>query len=559
MPIQDTLSPMTRDPNRSPATRGVSNASTITSSNARRPNRLTTVNLDVQTHIMSFLSRRDLSAFMRTCRYFLHACLLPLCARSGALLHDVTLAGVPSFCRFLRINAGPSSRAHLIKELWIAVRDTQYRFHKLVIDRGLAATRRHWSAAFLDILRHCSNVRRLRIDLWFDDDTPFPLFVNTLTLLEHLEDLTLYLPQRLQDAEVNTLRKLAPLPLRNLAFLKCSEISPRLEHAPVPLEGLPRSLVRLDIDVCTPVDDPFPMVQTLGVRVATSHTFVADATAAFPNLTQLILRRHVRGDLCFGGPDPLIYCARTHNKIQWQSQYREAWPSLSAVWVVDLCMLYTVGFSRQIPSISIPFRKQREETYVAPVLADTSPSFLELRVAIDHHLPIPPVDWQSHFGPSASSVLRLKFLFETENHDRPWDDDLTEGLFDDLCAMLSAFRSLTHMLIKFTPMKTPYYPDVEWPPLFREEALAVEAAIQKYLPLFAKACGSLQWVAFDVYDMGLQCWEISRAGGGEEGQGKSSLWTKTSNNVGMEVLRREGMDAFGDVRPLLITVWSRLR
>ncbi len=90
-------------------------------------------------------------------------------------------------------------------------------------------------------------------------------------------------------------------------------------------------------------------------------------------------------------------------------------------------------------------------------------------------------------------------------------------------SVLPALTSLTHMFIAFKPRKTPY-PDVELPPLILEEAWAVETTIQKYLPLFGQACGSLQWVAFDVYDLDLQWWEISREGmsDSEEGEGGSS-------------------------------------
>ena len=525
---------------------------------------------------MSFLSMRDLSALMRTCRYFLDACAPSLCARSGALLHDTDLEGVPRLHRFLRIDSGPSSRAHLINELWISISGTQYQFDVDKIVGG--TTRSQWSSAFLDILRHCHNLRRLRIDLWLDEDVPFPLLVDTISSLRRLEDLTLYLPRRLQDPEVEMLRKFAGLPLRRLAFLKYRETSPSLDHPLVPLEGLPRSLVELDIDLCMPVSRPFANVRTLGVRVPTSDTFVADATTAFPNATQLILRRHVEKDVfssVSGGPGPLIQRARAHNKIQWQCRYREAWPSLSAVWAVNLGMLYAVGFSRQMSSLSIPLGNVGEWACLAPVLADTSPKFLEFRVAVDDLPFAPAADWRLQLGPAAASVQRLKFLFEMGDLGRLEGDDPTEGVFvslcllrgcrradidtmhrwtkDDICAMLPAFTSLTHMFIKFAAKKNLW--EFECRPLDQYEAEAVEEAIETYLPRFEQECGSLQWVAFDVYNLDLECWEISHTGEGANGEGLRTRggqgsWTKASREAGLEVWGREGMDAFKDVRPL---------
>ena len=92
--------------------------------------------------------------------------------------------------------------------------------------------------------------------------------MEIISSLQHLEDLTLCLPQRLQDPDLDAFRKLSGLPLRRLAFLKFSKFAPNLHH--VPLEGLPHSLVELEINVCTPVSHLFSDVWTLGVRVPTS-------------------------------------------------------------------------------------------------------------------------------------------------------------------------------------------------------------------------------------------------------------------------------------------------
>ena len=142
---------------------------------------------------MTFLSTEDLSSLMRTCRYFLDACLLALCSRSNELYFDLRLAQLPSFRRFLRINTGPSSRAHFIKDLCIyasGALELRYMYEPPNIYR-----RREWSAALLDILRPCSNMQRLRMYKWFLHDIPFAFFVKTISSsLPQLEELMMSVP-----------------------------------------------------------------------------------------------------------------------------------------------------------------------------------------------------------------------------------------------------------------------------------------------------------------------------------------------------------------------------
>ena len=117
--------------------------------------------------------------------------------------------------------------------------------------------------------------------------------------------------------------------------------------------------------------------------------------------------------------------------------------------------------------------------------------------------------------------------------------------------MLPAFTSLTHMFIKFTPTES-LGDEIEWPKLSRCEVRTVDAAIHKYLPRFGQACVSLRWVAFNVHNLGLQCWEVSRTD--EEDSQSSCQWTKTNAEEGLAVLTREGMHEFKDVRQSLNTV-----
>ena len=118
--------------------------------------------------------------------------------------------------------------------------------------------------------------------------------------------------------------------------------------------------------------------------------------------------------------------------------------------------------------------------------------------------------------------------------------------------MLPTFASLTHMFVKFAAIETPDG-EIEWPQLSSYKARTVDAAIQKYLPHFRQACGSLQWVVFGMYDLDLERWEVSHAGNGAS----QNLWMKTGREGGQEVLDREGMGAFRGVRQSLSTVQLR--
>ncbi|KAI1792284.1 hypothetical protein LXA43DRAFT_352019 [Ganoderma leucocontextum] len=549
MPIQDTFT-ITRDPNRFPVTDVISNAPTISQPDPPRPNRLTTVYVDVQNYIMAFLSMHDLSALMRTCRYFLDACLLPLCARSMALRYDGGLTRLPSFRQFLRINAGPSSRAHLIKEFWIAGGGT--RDDKYISETRFISIREQWSAALLDVLRHCRNVRRLRIDDWFLKDISFPLLVKTIaSSMYHLEHLTIPMPY---ETEVNILRRFAHLPLCSLSFLKYPNITINLHPTPISLEWLPRSLTELDIHGCPRIDAPFPMVQKLGIRETMSETFVADATAAFPNVAHLILRRHRWAFLPnIPRSRQLLVDARTRNKAQWQSKCREAWPSVSTIWAEDPSFLYALGFSRQVSCISIPLGTGRhgQEDYVSPVLADTSPTFLELRVNMDNFA-YSRTEWELPFGPG-SSVIRLTLLLHWHIY-AVTDKRRVSYILGCLNVMLPALPSLTHLLVKFapTPQNGGTVADTDWTHTSTAKTRVVHGTIQKWLRILADTSTSLRWIGYEVHGLGVKSWDIPRTGSEERPRRLKGLkMTEMSESASLTVLRREGMNEFRDVKSLL--------
>ncbi|PIL27032.1 hypothetical protein GSI_10171 [Ganoderma sinense ZZ0214-1] len=484
---------------------------------------LITVNLDVQNHIISFLSTPDLSALMQTCRHFLDACLLPLCAHSGVILFEDDFERLPSFRLFLRIGAGSLSRAHLIRALWIAMGEPQYPAEIDPVE--MLRVSKEWTPALLDILRHCHNVRRLRLDQWIMKELPYPVLIDTVaSSMAHLEELDIRAPYA---ADLDVLRPLARLPLQRLSFLRIpysseSHDSPPL--TPFSLDVLPRSLTELDVDFHgdAPVSTPFPLVWKLGVRTMGRpiwRAFVASAATAFPNVTQLVVRRHASGGVCslLSG---LMEDTRRLSTLQWRLRARDhgaSWPSLSAIWAEDLSMLYCLGFPNRVRSLSIPFRRRIEEGYDVPVLSDASPRFLELRVNTDDGFLTYSADWRAHFGPSVSSVVCLTVLHHTErNHSvKMWNGGLESAKLDELCKILPAFTSLEYLHIKFKERCSPI--DTLVGPLVGVDIRYIRNNIQRrYIDLVVRANASLRWVALEMY--GLRVAEEDGVGRREEVQ-----------------------------------------
>ena len=98
------------------------------------------------------------------------------------------------------------------------------------------------------------------------------------------------------------------------------------------------------------------------------------------------------------------------DQLSWFVSSISQWPSLSAIWAEDPSLLYILGFSgRRVASVSLPMGDFVSEEYIAPALADTSPSFLELRIDLDYFgCKTPERDWAEAFR--GTSIRRLTLL-----------------------------------------------------------------------------------------------------------------------------------------------------
>ena len=392
------------------------------------PPSLTTINFDVQRHIMTFLPLADLSALIRTCRLFSEIGFRPFCDRSGEPLGTPTQ--ILSFLEFLHIGQ-PQSRTPLIKELHFSLeehrvpqrKESYFEHHgrepayftissnPLQEEHLLKAHRNQAPKAMWTILQNCCNIRRLRIDRWYED-VPIAPLTHAISGLATLEELQMPMVPRSQwHRDV----KLAKLPLQKLVFRpgRWHEIPGALNL----LQPLSSTLTELDIPVCRwkRPDAPFPLVRKLTIEFPASEDVVCELVHTFPNLTHLSLGGTRNFHLCHTlssrtEEDRL----RERSQKQWRSLSGD-WPSLVAVRTETPCVLYTLALPFKVPRVSIGYSAGDPTDNMLPkILADTSPTCLEMRIRQVHfkYAPLPRRFTGLVQGDSTASLERFVLTME---------------------------------------------------------------------------------------------------------------------------------------------------
>lgn len=393
---------------------------------------LTTVNFDVQSDIMSFLLPGELSALMRTCKYFLDVALLHLCAHSSLPLK--TMAQIVSFCHFLRLDRPSASRAPFIKDINFSLEDyrtplTKANYfdvqesdssaifalpecHPLDEERLLLASRNHALTVFLHILPQCIKLRRLRVERWFED-VSISMLLRAIAELSNLEDLRMPMCPRTLFRMDPTMTK---LPLRRLALRPGRWVE--IPEVLLALSPLAATLVELDIPVCQWVAAPgivFPHVQKLGIEFPASEDVVSDLVRTFPNLTHLSLRGNRNYHLCHTqssrqDEDRL----REYSQYQWHA-LTGSWPSFEMVSAETPCALYTLALPFHVPRISVGYSAgDPVEDMLPTILTDTHPSCIEMHVKQVHYryMPLPRRFSGLQPGEATSSLRRFVLTME---------------------------------------------------------------------------------------------------------------------------------------------------
>ncbi|TFK88706.1 hypothetical protein K466DRAFT_61159 [Polyporus arcularius HHB13444] len=527
--------PLSRDPNLLPLPEHQSDKCGESSAMTYR---LTTIVVDVQRLILSLLDMKDLSSLMKTCSYFLDLGLPELIGR----IPNQAIVGLDkavSFLNFLRVGGGPFSRRHLVEALWLAFpRSSQYyncprpyKPHKLY---------KNHIATLLSILRHCSYVRRLRIQNWpwdFEVDnlnTTLHTIARYMTALQHL---TIPLAS---TSEHRHLTKVARLPLRKLVLSSSTLCDIPTPQMSLVMNSLSQTVVTLD-RIVLPEDfrRHLPNVRMLGLWMNRQDSAVVEnMTAAFPNVTSFRLHssHHTDRDYycaCGSFPDLEMAPVREHNQPQWQPG---SWPSLEAVWAARLCDLYCLGASRHIPCLSVPVEKCTRSV-LSVILAETRPSFLELRVgdsADETVLDSPGLEDLA--APSSLHCLALRFTNIVCAATTQWVLDGLErssGLKDS---------SLTHLLLRWTLEEPTALNDggVSFLPRDREQPLPFPWPMASHsLPQVAQALPTLRWIGVDVCGWGLKSWKVSRPTGAAP-----ATLIEMSEQSGRRVVQTMQMDAF---------------
>ncbi|TFK88317.1 hypothetical protein K466DRAFT_489143 [Polyporus arcularius HHB13444] len=507
---------------------------------------------------MTFLPPADLSALMRTCQLFADIALLPLCAHS--IIPLKASEQILSFLRFLRLDRPSSSRASLIKDLTFSLEEyrapvtkasyftvqeverTGPHAHPLMEEQQLRATRNSALEAFLLILRHCTNIRRVRVDRWFEDVPMAPLY-RAITALQKLEDLRMpMLPRSQWGASEGSL---ANLPLRKLVLRpgRWFEIPEMLTA----LQPLATSLVELDIPVCQWVAPAvaFPHVRKLGIEFPASEDVVSALVRTFPNVTHLFLRGTRNFHLCHThssrqDEDRL----REHSQYQWHS-LTGSWPPLVTVGAETPCALYTLAIPFQVPRVSVTSSAgDPAGDMLRTILTDAHPTCLEMRVTQVHYKYEPRPPRFSGLAPGDATASLQRFILTMEGDGIPDYVKVSPLLIDELQRAL-ANLSVTHVLFKYSIdhfRASRHYT--------RKVVRTVCAQAHTRAAAMAQAVPSLRWIGVYVRVKAgptwLYCWDLVRLS--ERAQGfvldppPSVSLKEMSEHEGWDVLAEQEMD-----------------
>ncbi|KAH9928479.1 uncharacterized protein BXZ73DRAFT_78300 [Epithele typhae] len=373
---------------------------------------LTTLNFDVQYHIMSLLSPADLSRLMRTCSSYFEAGIVLLCSHSKIPLN--TVSQVLSFAKFLRVYDPQHTRTPLIRELHFNLEEYTFTLakgaaspnpdssgfpssyfalpahHPLTEEHLMRDARNRALETFLTLLPQCAALSRLRIDRWYDDAPP-SLLHHALTHLTHLTHVRMPLFAR----GALDLASFARLP-RSAPSSSSPRASGRRPRTPSPRSSRSRPRSRRSSCPCAAgARPPRPS------RACTARDRVPARGPRPPPRPRPRLPRPPR--LALRGARPLHLCgtararaedacARERAQAQWRALARDGavwpWPDLESVAGESACALHALALPRAVRRLSVAFAASEPaaagDAMLARVLCDARPACLEVRVTNAH-------------------------------------------------------------------------------------------------------------------------------------------------------------------------------
>ena len=379
---------------------------------------------DVLLHVVTFLTRPDVSSLMKTSHEFYELCLRQL-FRDPV---DLRANNIQSLHTCLHIGTS-HPRSHYLRDVTMSCtlshlppsRDGDVSMEQLLCD----------------ILRDASRLRRLRLD-WGAASLSgsFSVVIPTLHNLEEV-----YLPlvsQELWDS-IRGLR--APIrkltaqfgPTNNLPFLPADPVS-LLDSFQSTLEDVDLAVIQ-----CEDGSAVYPVVRKLSLADCyygrtRGGIDIGPVMRAFPNVVDFSLSAakvhpavsHWKGGRSCDHVDIIDRCRIVNS--QWQREHPHGgWTSLESVTVGHVVDLYMLGLCRPVPHVEIQAFSEGTLWMFGHIMSDTHPSHLTVSLFAYDHI----VDCLPRLIPaegSASSLRDLTLILQCDGADIPVDRIMVSGL-----------------------------------------------------------------------------------------------------------------------------------
>ncbi|KAI9061475.1 hypothetical protein FKP32DRAFT_1594458 [Trametes sanguinea] len=518
---------------------------------------LVALNSDVQTHILSWMTRSSLAALMATCRFFSEVALRPLCEHPGKTIRS--LPHFRSFYSFLRVGSS-RPRSPLIKEL--SIEATQWGrplWDNVPLEERIRSRLLGLDDHILrvpDVIMHtlhlCRNLRRLHVNNYFDH-SEIKSLANAVSAMSALEELTL----RNMEITEQYPRLLAKPRLRKLVLDGCYNqfaIPDILDR----MRSLSDTLVELDLRsvaqwTTTTPPITFPHVRRLTIGYPEGNRF-DNLSRVFPALEHLTLRRWNNSLVAAQGHDlTQSDQLREFHRQHWRA-HPDQWPplvSLSGA-ETDPYTMYALAIPKHLPRIALPFYVLMEDPMLWPVyrtiIEDASPTCVELRLQMSGQaLMYSEFEILRSMGTIRQCIVTIDKISDVGTNDQMMN--IHHVTMINALREVVASLSLTHLLIKYSKAEHVASPAEEklWKRVIRKPIVTLDPLVD--------ACTSLRWIGIFVESLGLRGWVIHRqSNGSHQGEeDKPYELEERRMDESWAVLAAEGMEDFVRANRLVIS------
>ncbi|OSD08337.1 hypothetical protein PYCCODRAFT_1472975 [Trametes coccinea BRFM310] len=475
---------------------------------------LVALNMDVQMHIMSWLSPPSLAALMVTCRFFSEVALKPLCECPRKPIRS--LQHFRSFYAFLRVES-LRTRTPLIKELSIEATLWGRPFWEHMTLEERVRSRLHGSdnrttLRVPDVIMHtlllCRNLRRLHVNHHFDI-SEIKLTANAVSAMPSLETLSL---RNVGMITAQYPGLLAKPRLRKLVLDGCYkqlDVPDILDR----IRSLSDTLIELDLRSVhrwtTTPNTTFPHVRRLTIGYPKGDRF-DNLARVFPALEHLTLKKWELSTVS-AHAHILAYSdqRREFHQQHWRA-HPDLWPALVSLSGAedDPYTMYALAIPRHVPGIALPYYALMEDpelwSLYRTIIGDAAASCVELRLHMSGQaLLYSELEILRSMGTLRQCIITVDKISGAGNNDQLMNIHHV--------AMINALRqvvlslSLTHLLLKYSKPEHSATPAEEklWRRINKKAIVTLEPLVD--------ACTSLRWIGLYVESLTLRGWNIVRS------------------------------------------------